>query len=656
MTIEFGSFNSVLIANRGEIACRIIHTLKEMGLRSVAVYSDADRDAPHVKLADDAVYIGASPAVESYLSIEKIISAALSSGAEAIHPGYGFLSENAEFARACEKAGLVFIGPSPESITLMGDKAAAKRHMVKAGVPVLPGYQDAKQDNATLKKEAKRIGFPLMVKAAAGGGGRGMRLVLAADELPTALSAARAEALSAFGSDTLILERALIGPRHVELQVFGDAHGSIIHLGERDCSVQRRHQKVIEEAPCPVMTEDLRARMGEAAVKAARSVDYIGAGTVEFLLDANGEFFFLEMNTRLQVEHPVTEMITGLDLAALQIRTAQGHALGLTQSDVTLRGHAIETRLYAEEPAKGFLPATGRIAHLDFPTGVRVDSGVETGSEVSPFYDPMIAKLITSGPDRETARRKMVAALEQMVLFGVPTNRQFLIEALSAKSFISGEATTAFVEENFSPENLATHILTEETAALTALTQYLAQRDQNAGTLPPEILGWSSAHVLPHPIQYEDFRIEVTAIGPERFTVKAGETDFAMELESWRDGRAQYNLNGKRKSVAWHMETPTEIFIQHGVSSFHLTNSLAVPNRKQEAVGKGDIRAPMHGALTEIFVKKGEAVEIGARLAVVEAMKMQHDILADISGEVTDIFAIAGTQVAADAPLFKIES
>ena len=528
--------------------------------------------------------------------------------------------------------------------------------MVKAGVPVLPGYQDAKQDNATLKKEAKRIGFPLMVKAAAGGGGRGMRLVLTADELPTALSAARAEALSAFGSDTLILERALIGPRHVELQVFGDAHGSIIHLGERDCSVQRRHQKVIEEAPCPVMTEDLRKRMGEAAVKAARSVDYSGAGTVEFLLDESGDFFFLEMNTRLQVEHPVTEMITSLDLVALQIRVAQGHVLGLAQSDVTLRGHAIETRLYAEEPAKGFLPATGRIAHLDFPTGVRVDSGVETGSEVSPFYDPMIAKLITSGPDRETARRKMVAALEQMVLFGVPTNRQFLIEALSAKSFISGEATTAFIDEVFSPENLAPRVLTEETAALAALTQYLAQRKQNAGTLPPEILGWSSAHVLPHPIQYEDFRIEVTAIGPERFTVKAGETDFAMELEGWRGARAQYNLDGKRQSVAWHMETPTEIFIQHGVSSFHLTNSLAVPNRKQEAVGKGDIRAPMHGALTEIFVKKGEAVEIGARLAVVEAMKMQHDILADISGEVTDIFAKAGTQVAADAPLFKIES
>jgi len=482
------------------------------------------------------------------------------------------------------------------------------------------------------------------------------RAIKTPNDLPNALSAARAEALSAFGSDTLILERALIGPRHVELQVFGDTHGNIIHLGERDCSVQRRHQKVLEEAPCPVMTEDLRARMGEAAVKAARSVDYVGAGTVEFLLHENGNFFFLEMNTRLQVEHPVTEMVTGLDLAALQIRVAQGHALGLAQSDVALRGHAIEARLYAEEPFRDFLPATGRISYLEFPDGVRVDSGVAAGSEVSPFYDPMIAKLIASGPDRETARRRLVAALEQMVIFGVPTNRQFLIDALKAEQFISGEATTAFIDEVFPPENLAPPVLTEDIAALAALTQYLAQRKQNAVAIPQEILGWSSAQSLPYPIQYEETRIEITALGPERFTVKAGEADFAIELEDWRDERAQYNLDGKRKFVAWHMTRSAEIFIQHGAASFHLTNVLAVPNAKQEAVGKGDIRAPMHGALTEIFVEKGEAVEIGTRLAVVEAMKMQHDILADISGEVTDIFAKVGTQVAADAPLFKIES
>jgi len=560
-------FSSVLIANRGEIACRIIRTLKEMGLRSVAVYSEADKDAPHVKLADDAVYIGASPAAESYLLIEKIIAAAASSGAQAVHPGYGFLSENAAFARACKKAGLTFIGPSAKAITLMGDKAAAKRHMIKAGVPVLPGYQDAKQDDAALIKEAKRIGFPLMVKAAAGGGGRGMRLVMRADDLSNALSAARAEALSAFGSDTLILERALIGPRHVEVQVFGDSYGNIIHLGERDCSVQRRHQKVLEEAPCPVMTEELRVRMGEAAVQAARSVDYVGAGTVEFLLDEKGEFFFLEMNTRLQVEHPVTECVTGLDLVALQIQVAQEQPLGLTQADAQMTGHAIEARLYAEDPAKDFLPATGRIAHLVFPKGVRVDSGVETGSDVSPFYDPMIAKLIASGPDRETARRKLVAALEQMVLFGVPTNRQFLIEALNAETFVSGEATTAFIDEVFSEDDLAASALTEGQAALAGLTHYLAQRAQNSGT-------------------------------------------------------AQFNLNGNRKSTAWYMKRPSEIYIQIGASSFHLTNMLEIPNTREESAGQGDIRAPMHGALTEIFVAKGETVEIGARLAVVEAFNI----------------------------------
>ena len=375
------SFQTILIANRGEIACRIMRTVREMGLRSVAVFSDADRNAPHVKLADQAVPIGPAPVGESYLVIEKIIEAAKSSGADAIHPGYGFLSENAEFATACADAGLIFIGPSPDAIALMGDKAVAKRRMIAAGVPCVPGYQGAEQDDATLIKESGKIGFPLMVKAAAGGGGRGMRLVNAASDLPAALADARSEARNAFGSDSLILERAIIRPRHVEIQVFGDTQGNIIHLGERDCSVQRRHQKVIEEAPCPVMTEALRTRMGDAAVLAARSVNYVGAGTVEFMLDDEDNFYFLEMNTRLQVEHPVTERVTGLDLVALQIRVAQGQPLGLSQDDIRLCGHAIEARLYAEDPANDFLPATGQIEYLSFPDmdGVRIDSGVESG-------------------------------------------------------------------------------------------------------------------------------------------------------------------------------------------------------------------------------------------------------------------------------------
>ena len=650
------SFQSVLIANRGEIACRIIRTLRELGLRSVAVYSNADRDAPHVKLADDAIHIGPSPAAESYLVIENILSAAKASGADAVHPGYGFLSENADFARACAEAGLTFIGPSSNSIILMGDKAAAKRHMIAADVPVLSGYQGKTQDDATLIKESKQVGFPLIVKAAAGGGGRGMRLVSTAADLPSAISAARAEALSAFGSDTLILERAVIRPRHIEIQVFGDSQGNIIHLGERDCSVQRRHQKVLEEAPCPVMTDELRSRMGEAAVQAARSVDYVGAGTVEFLLDASGEFFFLEMNTRLQVEHPVTEAVTGLDLVALQIHVAQGQPLGLSQGDVQLRGNAIEARLYAENPSKDFLPATGRIEYLSVPDGVRFDSGVETGSEVSSYYDPMIAKVIASGPDRETARRKLLQALNETVLFGVPTNRQFLIDALNAETFISGQATTAFIAENFGADDLSARPLSNEVAALAALTQYLAERDKVAQHIPKEVLGWSSAHPLPQPFEYEDKRVEVTSIGSDVFSLKCGESNFKARIESWSASRAQYILSTGRKNVHWHINSPAKIYMQIEAANYQLTNALAIPAAREASIGQGDIIAPLHGALTEVFVVKGDAVEIGARLAVVEAMKMQHDILADMAGTVEGVFAEIGAQVSANSPLFKISA
>jgi len=650
------SFQSVLIANRGEIACRIIRTLKALGLRSIAVYSDADRNAPHVKLADDAVHIGASPAAESYLVIEKIIAAAKSSGAEAVHPGYGFLSENAEFALACVKAGLVFIGPSAEAITLMGDKAAAKRHMIEADVPVLKGYQGDTQDDKTLIKEAKSIGFPMMVKAAGGGGGRGMRLVSKSGDLPNAISAARAEALSAFGSDMLILERAVLRPRHVEIQIFGDSLGSIIHLGERDCSVQRRHQKVLEEAPCPVMTDDLRARMGEVAVQAARSVEYVGAGTVEFLLDKNGDFFFLEMNTRLQVEHPVTELVTGLDLVALQVSVAQGQALGITQDDVNLCGHAIEARLYAENPAQDFLPATGKVEYLSCPTEVRFDSGVETGSEVSPFYDPMVAKIIASGPDRETARRKLVQALTETVLFGVPTNRQFLIDALNVGKFVSGEATTAFIGETFEADDLAVRPLTDEVAALAALTQYLAARESVATNIPQDILGWCSGHPLCVPFEYEGRRVEVTAHNAARFKIICGEINQDVRVEHWSSGQAQYALQSGRKTVRWHISSLAEIYIQMGAANYNLINGLALPPAHEVSVGQGDIIAPLHGALTELLVSKGDDVVIGTRLAVVEAMKMQHDVLADVSGTLEEVFAKVGDQVSANAPLFKIRT
>lgn len=647
-------FDTVLIANRGEIACRIMRTIRDMGLRSVAVYSDADRDAPHARLADEAVHIGRSPAKESYLVVDKIIAAAKASGAQAIHPGYGFLSENEGFAKACAAAGLIFIGPSAEAISLMGDKATAKRRMIDAGVPTLKGYQAIEQDDEILVKEATQIGFPLMVKAAAGGGGRGMRLVQNDKDLPQALSSARAEALSAFGSDALILEKAVIRPRHVEVQIFGDQHGNIIHLGERDCSVQRRHQKVLEEAPCPIMTAELRTRMGAAAVAAAKTVDYVGAGTVEFLLDERGEFYFLEMNTRLQVEHPVTELITGLDLVELQIRVAQGHALGLTQNDIHLNGHAIEARLYAENPAKDFMPATGHISYLAFPEGVRVDSGVETGSDVSPFYDPMIAKITAWGADRDTARRKLVRALKDTVLFGVETNRCFLVDALETQTFSAGEATTAFIADNFSNENLASTPLATDLAALSAVTQYIAAREASTAIVPKTLLGWYSAQAISMPFQYDDTRVEVTALGSNVFNVKAGDETFHISLEAWDTSTARFKINDRRADLSWMRPSPSRIQIQLGAQSYDLINALAVPNQSAKSIGKGDICAPLHGALTEIFVGVGDNVKVGTRLAVVEAMKMQHDILADIEGTVETVLATAGSQVAADAPLFKL--
>ncbi|WP_372876492.1 acetyl/propionyl/methylcrotonyl-CoA carboxylase subunit alpha, partial [Pseudomonas sp.] len=396
------AFNKILIANRGEIACRVMRTAQDIGYRTVAVYSEADSDARHVHLADEAVCIGPAQVNQSYLLIDAIIAAAQKTGADAIHPGYGFLSENADFARACEAAGIVFIGPTVEAIHLMGSKRLSKIAMLQAGVPCIPGYEGAEQDDETLSREAERIGFPLMIKASAGGGGRGMRLVHESSELLAQIRTARSEAQNAFGSAELILERAVIQPRHVEIQVFGDAHGNIVYLGERDCSVQRRHQKVVEEAPCPLMTPELRQAMGEAAVKAAASVDYVGAGTVEFLLDRNGEFFFLEMNTRLQVEHPVTELITGQDLVAWQIRTASGQPLPLKQEEIRLTGHAMEVRLYAENSAQNFLPQTGQVLRWEpaLLDGIRIDHGLLEGQVISPFYDPMLAKVIAYGATR----------------------------------------------------------------------------------------------------------------------------------------------------------------------------------------------------------------------------------------------------------------
>ena len=667
MSAEPTPLSSILIANRGEIACRVIRTAKALGMRTIAVYSDADEAAPHVKLADAAIRLGPGPVGDSYLAAEKILNAANKAGAQAIHPGYGFLSENAAFAKACKQAGLVFIGPDPDAIDLMGDKAKAKRRMIEAGVPCVPGYQGEDQSDATLINEADAIGFPIMVKAAAGGGGRGMRLVQNNQTLGDAIKIARSEAQTAFGAGDLILERAIIEPRHVEIQVFADRHGNVVHLGERDCSVQRRHQKVLEEAPCPVMTDELRNAMGEAAVKAARDINYVGAGTVEFLLDKNGEFYFLEMNTRLQVEHPVTEMITGLDLVALQIHVAQGEPLGFAQQDVKLTGHAIEARLYAEDASADFLPATGpidlwRAAEGD---GVRIDSGIASGGDVSPFYDPMIAKIITHGATRNEARLKLIDALKRTALFGVVTNKKFLIDALEKKKFANGEATTAFIAEEFSDTDLKPKALTSEDAITAAVLLYNQARNaaqENSISVSPALINWSSAAKIETPYLFADgerpYAVALIAEDATHYAAKLDGEHYSVVVVDICKPEASLSINGARRSVLFHCppsgERNAQIELCVNGRDNSLTNLNAVFASAGEAAGAGSVIAPMHGLLMEVFVKPGQKVIKGDRLAILEAMKMQHELLADIDGEVTAIHFEQGVQIAADELLLEI--
>ncbi len=660
--IKSSSFSSILVANRGEIACRVIRSAQALGLRTIAVYSEADHGAPHVALADEAVLIGPGPVGESYLRPEKIIEAARLSGAEAIHPGYGFLSENAGFAQAVAAAGLVFIGPPIEAIRIMGDKAGAKRAMIAAGVPCVPGYEGLDQNDATFIAEAERIGFPVMVKASAGGGGRGMRLVEEPAELADALTRARAEALSAFGSGDLILEKAVQRPRHVEIQVFADAHGHVIHLGERDCSVQRRHQKVVEEAPSPVVSPELRARMGKAAVEAARAVDYHGAGTVEFLLDERGEFYFLEMNTRLQVEHPVTEMVTGLDLVALQIAVAQGEPLPLNQDDLRLDGHAIEVRLYAEDPAAGFLPVTGEIAlwQPGSGPGVRIDAGIVTGQTVSPFYDPMLAKVIAHGPTRDVARRRLLGTLKETAVLGLATNAEFLIDILERPDFAEGRATTAFIGENYPDGVKEAEIDSLSLAMGGALKLHLESRKAlAASTLPDEsLIGFQSAAPL-------SSRLDVTLAGNPRrlsglcagkvWTIAEGsDWQHAIEIIRVEGHEAVLLAGGKRQTVAWSERRDGELLLAIGPRRFSLK-----PHRPWEdaaaAAGSGRVVAPMPGLVVSVLVEPGQTVEAGAPLAVLEAMKMQHTLKAPARGTVTEIRIAQGQQLAAGALMVSIE-
>ena len=668
MPSELKAIRKILIANRGEIACRVMRTARDLGIRTVAVYSEADAAAPHVAQADEAVLIGPGPVGQSYLVAEKILAAAKQTGADAIHPGYGFLSENAAFAAAVEKAGLTFIGPTAESIDLMGNKAAAKRRMIDADVPCVPGYEGAAQDDDTLVAEGKKIGFPIMVKAAAGGGGRGMRLVESEDALAAAISTARSEAENAFGSGELILEKAIVKPRHVEIQVFADTHGNTIHLGERDCSVQRRHQKVIEESPCPVMTEDLRAAMGQAAVDAAASINYRGAGTVEFLLDADGHFYFLEMNTRLQVEHPVTEEVTGLDLVALQIKVAEGDTLGLSQDDVSLTGHSIEVRLYAEDPAKGFLPSTGTIACFEKVqrAGVRYDTGIVGGQEISPFYDPMIAKLITTGPTREAARKLMIEALTDTALFGPRTNRDFLIACLENERFAAGDFSTAFIAEQFSEADLANKTPDATALAVLGVRHYIIDRAAAAARslgVPTPLVNFATDETLRTPYKLavgdDEFMMSVRSKSANNFTVLVGDEAVELAVRAHDGTRMVVQRTDSEDAPQFVTQAylaGATLFATIDGHSYTCSN-LLMRNAANEDAGDGSrVVAPMHGRVVDVFVAKGDGVAAGDRLAIVEAMKMQHEILASVDGTVDEVLVTADAQVAADDLMISIDT
>jgi geranyl-CoA carboxylase alpha subunit len=606
------SFTKILVANRGEIAWRVLRTARAMGYRTVAVYSDADREAPHVAFADEAVRIGPPPVGESYLDIDRILEAARASGADAVHPGYGFLSENESFAAACEKSRLVFIGPPPAAIAAMGNKAAAKRRMIEAGVPCVPGYQGADQSDAGLEKEARKIGFPVMVKASAGGGGRGMRLVEHEADLAEAIRTARTEAESAFGSGELILEKAVVDARHVEIQIFGDSHGNVIHLGERDCSVQRRHQKVIEEAPSPAVDADLRRRMGAAAVAAAKAIGYRGAGTVEFLLGGDGAFYFLEMNTRLQVEHPVTEAVTGLDLVEWQLRVARGEPLPLAQDDIRLDGHAIEARLYAEDPYAGFLPQTGRIDvwRPAAGPGVRLDHGVREGLAISPFYDPMIAKVIAHGATRDEARRRLVRALRDTVVLGPTTNRHFLIRVLEHRAFANGKATTAFLGRHSFPAPAISDAHWKLAASL--LWRRSAER------YPAPLRGWRNSNPEPTPIK-----------------LAAGDSERVLHLlpEDIVATHAPFHLDGN------------DILVDLDGHTVRFQDRTYLPPASAQAGGDGKLRAPMDGRIVSVKVDAGEKVVRGQTLIVLEAMKIQHQLKAALDATIETIAVKEGQQV-----------
>ena len=636
-------FFKVLVANRGEIALRIMRTARRLGYGVVAVYSDADRDALHVREADQAVRIGEALPAQSYLRIDAIIAAAKVSGASAVHPGYGFLAENEDFAQACRDAGLVFIGPSPEAIRAMGNKAGAKDIMQKAGVPCVPGYQGADQSDAVMLAEAKKIGFPVMIKAVAGGGGRGMRLVADAAAFPDALRSARSEAQGAFGDASVILERAIVDPRHIEIQVFGDRYGNAVHLGERDCSVQRRHQKLIEEAPSPKVTRKLRARMGDVAVAAVKQLRYEGAGTLEFLLDPSGEFYFMEMNTRLQVEHPVTEAITGLDLVELQLRVASGEPLGLVQEDIKFSGHAIEVRLCSEDTDHDFMPQSGTMALWQMPDGVRVEHALQSGSEIPPFYDSMIAKIISYGPDRNEARGRLICALEQTAAFGVTTNQGFLISCLRHPGFAKGEATTSFIGQ-YREELLAPRANDKAEAALAALLLYVTNPHA-----PPWRSGRSLAATFPLTMRIDlghgAQEVDIVRGRDGGYDAVVDGSGLRFEIDELGSDTIRFRTDGMMESARFLRDGDRLYVLHRGVTIAVLDLTLAAPASAAEAGGDGKVRAAMNGRVVAVLVKAGEQVAAGQPVMTLEAMKMEHVHTAGVAGTVSSIDVAEGEQV-----------
>ncbi|RBY95035.1 acetyl/propionyl-CoA carboxylase subunit alpha [Blastococcus sp. TBT05-19] len=650
-------FDTVLVANRGEIAVRVIRTLREMGIRSVAVYSDADAGALHTRLADVAVHIGPAPAAQSYLSIERVLQAAAATGAQAIHPGYGFLSENVDFARACEAAGVVFIGPPVAAIDAMADKIRAKQTVMAAGVPVVPGRTEPGMSDAEVAEAAVAVGFPVLLKPSAGGGGKGMRVVRSADELPDAIAGARREASGSFGDDTLLVERYVGNSRHIEVQVLGDAHGNVVHLGERECSLQRRHQKVIEEAPSPLLDTAMRASMGRAAVEAARAVGYTGAGTVEFIVDADRprDFFFLEMNTRLQVEHPVTECITGLDLVEQQIRVAAGERLPIEQSDVALDGHAIEARLYAEDPARGFLPQAGTVLGLVEPAGpgVRVDSSLAVGSVVGTDYDPMLAKVIVWAPDRETARARLVGALGRTAVLGVTTNAAFLRALLTDDDVVAGSLDTGLIERR--GEALTTPEPVPSTVYAAAALALLVESEP-AG---PVVDRWDvpDGWRLGEPA-WTVRRLQ--AAGGEPVEVRLRGRSTAAEVQVAGSAvPARATRDGDRLSVTVGDLTTSYAVVHSGGTVWLAADGHVTALREQERLsstagataGDGVVTSPMPGTVTVVRASVGDEVEAGTPLLVVEAMKMEHVLTAPVAGTVTELGATAGRTVALDERL-----